>query len=273
MAAQNFSIQIPAPCSENWEHMTPREKGKFCSACSKTVYDFTQMSNNDIAKVLTDNPEQCGVFTKEQLDTVYQIPQKERFNLAKFLAAAFLVFGMSLFSYSCELESPPLHLISVLSQNTPPDSANSSPSDSTSLIEADTLNLDEIVISSRKLTDRRALDYERHTIGVPIKILHVESVVINPPTQNIVSSIKVFPNPSTDFYQLQYSSALSGSSFSEIEIKIYDASGRLLEEENHPYAGGRFETVVSLTGQPAGIYFLQLIYGDEILKSKLIKRD
>jgi hypothetical protein len=42
------SISIPQPCHENWNQMTPVEQGRHCIQCSKTVTDFTVMSNNEI---------------------------------------------------------------------------------------------------------------------------------------------------------------------------------------------------------------------------------
>ena len=65
----NMKIQIPAPCDENWEAMTPNNKGAFCSACEKTVIDFSKMTDEEISYYFTShaNTKICGRFRIEQL--------------------------------------------------------------------------------------------------------------------------------------------------------------------------------------------------------------
>ena len=73
-----FKITIPKPCHENWNTMTPREKGRFCSSCSKTVIDFTKKTTEEIQEYLIENKNNkvCGHFYKKQLDSiVIEIPQ------------------------------------------------------------------------------------------------------------------------------------------------------------------------------------------------------
>lgn len=51
----NYAISIPKPCHEDWSKMTPSEKGRFCQSCSKSVIDFTQMSQQSIETYLVAN--------------------------------------------------------------------------------------------------------------------------------------------------------------------------------------------------------------------------
>lgn len=65
-----MKITIEKPCHENWEEMTPQEKGKFCSVCSKTVRDFTNDSDDEILEVLSKPSSKniCGNFYESQLN-------------------------------------------------------------------------------------------------------------------------------------------------------------------------------------------------------------
>lgn len=49
--------------------MTPEEKGRFCSVCSKTVRDFTVASDQEIIEVFSHSSEDiCGNFNASQLN-------------------------------------------------------------------------------------------------------------------------------------------------------------------------------------------------------------
>ena len=100
-----FKITIPKPCHENWNTMTPKEKGRFCSSCSKVVVDFTKKSSEEIQDYIVENKNQrvCGHFYKKQLDSiVIEIPQvtfKQQLSFQKlFVLALFFVMGTTLFS-------------------------------------------------------------------------------------------------------------------------------------------------------------------------------
>ncbi len=63
------SYHIPKPCHEDWDKMTPSEKGRFCSSCSKEVVDFTAMNKVDIIDFLERKNKVCGRFKKGQIST------------------------------------------------------------------------------------------------------------------------------------------------------------------------------------------------------------
>lgn len=64
---ETMKITIPKPCYENWETMTPDEKGRFCSVCSKTVHDFTKSSDEELIGGFFSGDNICGRFRDDQL--------------------------------------------------------------------------------------------------------------------------------------------------------------------------------------------------------------
>lgn len=97
-------ISINNPCHENWDAMTPNEKGAFCLSCQKTVVDFSKKTVSEIKDFFTQVPETesvCGRFEEEQLtDMTFDHFHKQFQKWAFFKKAAvimFFIFGMSLF--------------------------------------------------------------------------------------------------------------------------------------------------------------------------------
>ena len=75
---KNYKLRIPKPCHENWNKMTPAEKGRLCKTCAKTVVDFTKKSSTEIKEYLIENKSErvCGHFYRKQLDSiVIQLPE------------------------------------------------------------------------------------------------------------------------------------------------------------------------------------------------------
>jgi hypothetical protein len=68
MAKQTL-LQIPTPCSQNWEEMYVVHGGRFCGSCEKKVIDFSLMSDRQILEILRNSKgEVCGRFVNEQLN-------------------------------------------------------------------------------------------------------------------------------------------------------------------------------------------------------------
>lgn len=107
------NINIPKPCSENWNEMTPSEKGAFCQKCALDVYDFTNKSGNEIRDILTLNigSRVCGRIEPKQLAelnhdfSAWQINNQRSYQRA-WIFTLFVVFGMTLFS--CEEDEVPV---------------------------------------------------------------------------------------------------------------------------------------------------------------------
>lgn len=84
--SKKIQLTIPTPCHENWDGMTPVDKGKFCGSCQKQVVDFSNMSDRDIAQFFKKptTGSVCGRFMTDQLDRDIQIPKK-RIPWVKYL--------------------------------------------------------------------------------------------------------------------------------------------------------------------------------------------
>lgn len=65
-----YKIQVPEPCHENWNDMSPSERGRFCNACQKEVVDFTGFTNKELAQKFSQEDNLCGRFLSNQLDTI-----------------------------------------------------------------------------------------------------------------------------------------------------------------------------------------------------------
>jgi len=105
-------IRIPEPCFENWNEMSPREQGRHCNACSKTVVDFTGWHPQEILFYLKANAGTCGRFRNDQLNI--PIPSPDEFvqhisssslPVMKKIAAVFL-FVFCVMAVSCNNEPP-----------------------------------------------------------------------------------------------------------------------------------------------------------------------
>lgn len=76
--AKNIQLHIPEPCHENWDQMSPVDKGRFCGSCQKQVVDFSGMSDRQIAEFFKrpSTGSVCGRFMTDQLDREISIPKK-----------------------------------------------------------------------------------------------------------------------------------------------------------------------------------------------------
>jgi hypothetical protein len=47
---EKYFPHINEPCTQNWDEMTLSDTGRFCINCRKTVFDFTNATDNEIIK-------------------------------------------------------------------------------------------------------------------------------------------------------------------------------------------------------------------------------
>jgi hypothetical protein len=108
-----MQISIPVPCAENWDGMSPTEKGAFCQKCNHEVIDFTKKSPEEIRETLfqRSTARTCGLISPLQMELVntgFHVWDNQPVKVfrSKFIYACVLVFGLSLFT-GCESKAEP----------------------------------------------------------------------------------------------------------------------------------------------------------------------
>src|SRR4051812_31458578 len=99
-----MKLSINNPCHENWDAMSPNEKGAFCLSCQKTVVDFSKKTIDEIKTFFAEVPKTesvCGRFEEDQLEDMtfdhFHSNFKKWHYFQKAAVVMFFVFGLSLF--------------------------------------------------------------------------------------------------------------------------------------------------------------------------------
>lgn len=120
MKAKKIKYSIEEPCHEDWNQMKPEAKGRFCESCSKTVVDFSSMSDFSIVNYLEGkkNESVCGRFTPNQMDKTYFLPKRHH-SFSFDLKAVALGLALSTFSavHLNAQVTPPIEHIDTLKVN------------------------------------------------------------------------------------------------------------------------------------------------------------
>ena len=117
MKTKQIKLSVPKPCHEDWNKITPKDKGAFCGSCAKIVVDFTKMSDRELISFLekSKGEKTCGKFNPYQLERkiVATTPTPNYFiQFKKILAGLF--FGLSFPALTKAIEIPRNPLKTVL---------------------------------------------------------------------------------------------------------------------------------------------------------------
>jgi hypothetical protein len=120
--SKKIQLSIAEPCHENWENMSPVDKGKFCSSCQKQVVDFSSMSDRQIAEFfkkpilsLSKGGSVCGRFMTDQLEREIEIPKKRIPWVKYFFQIALPAF---LISVKASAQSQKIGKVKTVTKNT-----------------------------------------------------------------------------------------------------------------------------------------------------------
>lgn len=83
----SYSISIKNACQQQWSEMSEGQGGKFCMHCTKSVIDFTELSDQEIIQLLSKKTGNlCARVSPEQLNRnlLTHSPKTKRKGLALF---------------------------------------------------------------------------------------------------------------------------------------------------------------------------------------------
>ena len=223
---QNFKLTIPEPCNESWDEMTPKDNGRFCMNCSKTVIDFTNMLPQEVQHFFIQNQKDriCGRFKNSQLETItIQIPSRVLYTQTNyhkmFLLALFVAMGTTLFS--CQDKDGNKHKIDKV--EVIQDTGNRS--DSTKLPAAKDSLLQKPQPPKITLTNFDSVSYI--TKGEVIAVDHNDSSVSDPVDYDGIfnsASLDISPVPENgieNFYKFINDNYVNPNKTEKITGKIY----------------------------------------------------
>ncbi|QHT68056.1 carboxypeptidase-like regulatory domain-containing protein [Rhodocytophaga rosea] len=91
-----IKLQINSPCAQNWQAMSPAEKGRFCQNCQKTVIDFSTWSEEKIKDFFQEHRGGiCGRFQEGQLKTYGPQDPLWSYSPSFYTVAVASLLGMS----------------------------------------------------------------------------------------------------------------------------------------------------------------------------------
>lgn len=89
-----YKLTIEKPCHKgDWNLMTNSDKGKYCSICTKNVYDFATWTDEEIINFLNTSDESiCAKLNYSQLNRIVSLNQKSSIKHWHKIVASLLVF-------------------------------------------------------------------------------------------------------------------------------------------------------------------------------------
>ncbi len=118
---QKYILKVNNPCKQEWASMTKTDIGKFCSYCSKTVIDFTKLTDSEIIQIVEQNSDKlCGRLTKQQLNRPLKINQPTNGSQLYKILGGLLLVGTTENSLATNQLFPQTEIVSVTENETLP---------------------------------------------------------------------------------------------------------------------------------------------------------
>ena len=92
-------------------------------------------------------------------------------------------------------------------------------------------------------------------------------VLENTESKNLWNAdLSIFPNPTDGIAQVEYTSSKVG----DVEMNLTDLTGRIIFTQKIEKFDGFYNDAIDLTAQPDGVYFLNIIQGEEVKTEKIV---
>jgi hypothetical protein len=276
---------IETPCSEDWNKMTPSEKGAFCQKCAKHVHDFSNKSLLEIKSTLLELNGQsvCARMTvsqEKELNAEFRlwVSNQKRTPQQLFIAALLIVFGLALFSCEDERDQRRIESVQQIAYNIA--------SDQTDKMESATVS--ESTIPVPVLPE--IVQAEEYYIMGAMPIEFVQAPPQEPKVEEIVEEALVggigltyasrdflrettpeveldengvpyptefkafaFPNPAMESTTLE----IHAPEKERMDIRLYDAGGKFIREiHSGKVSRGTFRQQIDLNELNSGLYLI-----------------
>lgn len=98
------NIQLQFHCPAAWDQMQPADNGRYCTQCSKTVFDFTDAKQAEFLKILAEQGGNlCGRFSAAQM-----APQFATLHgWKRWASAALVLLGINVFQQRAYAQGAP----------------------------------------------------------------------------------------------------------------------------------------------------------------------
>jgi hypothetical protein len=105
---RSFTINIPQPCTENWQEMSPQVQGRFCAHCQKAVVDVSDWDDQQLAAFYKKQTESvCVRLLQTQLARPIEI-HSDSPRSASLPYAAAIGMGFMLLAHGASFAQAPL---------------------------------------------------------------------------------------------------------------------------------------------------------------------
>jgi protein TonB len=100
MKTQINNISLNFRCEADWNSMKNVDGAKFCNACNKKVYDFTDAKQQEFLQILAENSYNiCGRFSAAQMAPI-RVPVWQ-----KWVSAALILIGINVFNSTADAQT------------------------------------------------------------------------------------------------------------------------------------------------------------------------